>query len=69
MIFAKGRDPLESSYVAIGMGPHASCGRARSGEVVRELILRIVWTSAKEIGLRMLDGIEPRSICSWRNQL
>jgi len=32
------------------------------------VILRIVWTSAKEIGLRVLDGIEPEIIEAIRDQ-
>lgn len=38
------------------------------GLVIAVVILRIVWTSAKEIGLRILDGIEPEIIEAIRHQ-
>jgi cation diffusion facilitator family transporter len=38
------------------------------GLAIAVVILRIVWTSAKEIGLRVLDGIEPEIIGEIRHQ-
>lgn len=38
------------------------------GLAIAVVILRIVWTSAKEIGLRMLDGIEPATVDEIRHQ-
>ncbi len=38
------------------------------GLAIAVVILRIVWTSAKEIGLRILDGIEPEVIEAIRHQ-
>jgi len=38
------------------------------GLAISIVILRIVWSSAKEIGLRMLDGIEPHVIRDIRHE-
>jgi cation diffusion facilitator family transporter len=38
------------------------------GLLISVAILRIVWTSAKEIGLRMMDGIEPERLAEIRHQ-
>jgi len=38
------------------------------GLIISIVILRIVWTSAKEIVLRMLDGIEPEVVDEIRRQ-
>jgi cation diffusion facilitator family transporter len=38
------------------------------GLLISAAILRIVWTSAKEIGLRMMDGIEPERLAEIRRQ-
>lgn len=38
------------------------------GLIISVVILRIVWTSAKEILLRMLDGIEPEVVDAIRHQ-
>lgn len=38
------------------------------GLAIAVVILRIVWKSAKEIGLRILDGIEPEIIEAIRHQ-
>ena len=38
------------------------------GLIISLVILRIVWTSAKEIGLRMMDGIEPDTVEAIRRE-
>jgi cation diffusion facilitator family transporter len=38
------------------------------GLLISLAILRIVWTSAREIGLRMMDGIEPGRLAEIRHQ-
>lgn len=38
------------------------------GLLISVAILRIVWTSAKEIGLRIMDGIEPERIEAIRHE-
>jgi len=38
------------------------------GLAIAVVNLRIVWTSAKEIGLRILDGIEPEVIEAIRHE-
>jgi cation diffusion facilitator family transporter len=38
------------------------------GLLISLAILRIVWASAKEIGLRMMDGIEPERLAEIRQQ-
>lgn len=38
------------------------------GLAISAAILRIVWTSAKEIGLRIMDGIEPARIDAIRHE-
>ncbi len=38
------------------------------GLLISVAILRIVWTSAKEIGLRMMDGIEPERVAAIRRE-
>ena len=38
------------------------------GLLISIAILRIVWTSAKEIGLRIMDGIEPERLAEIRHQ-
>ena len=38
------------------------------GLLISVAILRIVWTSSKEIGLRIMDGIEPERLAEIRHQ-
>jgi cation diffusion facilitator family transporter len=38
------------------------------GLAISLVILRIVWSSAKQIGLRILDGIEPETVQAIRHQ-